>query len=90
MVFILEQLLTVYGYIVIIRAIWSWFSPSYDNPIYKVLIAMTEPVLSKIRDLLPNTGGIDLSPLFLLLLLGAIRVYVLRFLFTLPTEFYGG
>jgi YggT family protein len=49
------------------------------------LYRVTEPALRRIRAVLPNLGGIDLSPLVLLLLitaagiaLGAIRGYLLR------------
>jgi len=37
---------------------------------------LTEPVLRPIRGILPNLGGIDLSPLVLILLLQAFRIFL--------------
>ncbi len=37
---------------------------------------VTEPALRPIRNFLPNLGGIDLSPLVLILLLSALRIFI--------------
>lgn len=66
---VLDQLLSVYVYIIIIRALLSWFSPDPYNPLYRLLIQLTEPVLEKIRRIMPNLGGIDLSPIILILII---------------------
>ena len=73
----IDQLLGIYIYIIIIRAIMSWFMPSYNNPVYRVVITLTEPVLRHIRRLLPDMGGFDVSPILLILLIGMIRNYIL-------------
>jgi YggT family protein len=59
--------LTLYIYVIIARAIISWVSPDPYNPIVRFLYRATEPVLCRIRALLPPLGGIDLSPLIVLL-----------------------
>ena len=74
----IDQLLALYVYIIIIRAIMSWFAPRYDNPFYRVLIIITEPVLMHIRKIIPNLGGIDISPIVLILLIGLVRNYFFR------------
>lgn len=80
---VLNTLLTVYVYIVIIRALVSWFSPDPYNPLYRILIDLTEPILSRIRKIMPNLGGIDLSPIILILIIEwLIRGILLRILFT--------
>jgi YggT family protein len=65
---LLLTLVNLYEIIIIIRAVISWFSPDPYNPLYQLLIRITEPVLSWFRRLIP-TAGIDLSPLIVLLLL---------------------
>jgi YggT family protein len=60
---ILSLLLSVYGYVLLARAIISWI-PNLDpyNPIVQFLYQITEPVLEPIRRLIPPLGGmIDIS-----------------------------
>jgi YggT family protein len=64
---LLDIVITVYIWIVIIRVIVSWFNVSPYNPYTQFLIKVTEPALYKIRRLLPDFGGLDLSPMVLIL-----------------------
>ena len=67
---VLHYVLYTYMLIVIARAILSWVSPDPYNPIVRFLYTVTEPVLYRIRRLLPfDMGGIDFSPMILVLLL---------------------
>ncbi len=68
-------LLDVYMWVVIARALVSWVNPDPYNPIVRFLVLVTEPVLRPIRRLLPPTkfGGIDLSPLIVILLLQFVK-----------------
>ena len=66
---ITDILLTIYTFIIIARAIISWVSPDPYNPIVNFLYRATEPVLYRVRTLLPDLGGIDLSPLVVLLVI---------------------
>ena len=56
-------------WIVIIAALISWVSPDPRNPIVRFLYAVTEPLFRPFRRLIPpsRTGGIDLSPIFVIL-----------------------
>jgi YggT family protein len=49
------------------------------------LYRVTEPALRPFRQLLPNFGGIDVSPIFVLIIIGVIRRYILPGLFTAIT-----
>ncbi|OQX70613.1 MAG: hypothetical protein B6D62_04190 [Candidatus Cloacimonas sp. 4484_275] len=69
--FIIIKLLNVYSVLIILRAVISWFSPDPYNPLYHLLIRLTEPVLGRIRRLLP-TSGIDFSPFIALILIELI------------------
>jgi len=73
--------LQIYVYIVIIRALISWFNPDPRNQLYRLLYDITEPVLLRIRRLLPDMRGIDISPIVLILLIHLTRVVVLNILF---------
>jgi len=64
---ITDILLTLYTFIIIGRAIISWVNPDPYNPIVSFLYRATEPILYRVRALLPDLGGIDLSPLVVLL-----------------------
>ena len=58
--------LGAYMWIIIGRAILSWVNPDPYNPIVRFLHEVTEPVLSRIRRLVPAfAGGIDFSPVIL-------------------------
>ena len=67
---VLHIVLYTYMLIVIARAILSWVSPDPYNPIVRFLYNVTEPVLYRIRRLMPfDTGGIDFTPMILILVL---------------------
>ena len=75
-------LLRLYIYVLIAAAVLSWLVAfnvvNMHNEIVRavgnLLYQLTEPVLRPIRNILPNLGGIDLSPLIVLLLLQAARM----------------
>ena len=65
---LLDFLLTAYMWIIIGRAVISWVNADPSNPIVRFLYQATEPVLSRIRRFLPmSMGGIDFSPMILIL-----------------------
>jgi len=67
-------------WLVIIAALISWVSPDPRNPIVRFLYVVTEPMFRPFRRLLPpsRTGGIDLSPLFVLVIIYAASRFVAR------------
>ena len=54
---------------IFIRALLSWFSNGPRHPISQLLHSFTDPILHPIRRILPATGGIDLSPLVVFILI---------------------
>jgi YggT family protein len=60
---IIDTFLLIMQFAIIGRAILSWFDRSGQNPISQVLIQLTEPIISPIRQIMPRTGMIDLSPM---------------------------
>lgn len=80
---VLKILLTVYMWIIIIRALISWVSPDPYNPIVQFLYQVTEPILYRVRRYLPYTGGIDLSPLVVILIIIFLQSFLVNSLFQL-------
>lgn len=65
---LLDFLLSVYLWMVVGRAVISWVNADPHNPVVRFLYEVTEPLLSRIRRLLPlSMGGIDFSPMILIL-----------------------
>jgi len=70
--------ITVYIWIIIIRALISWVNPDPFNPVVRFLYRATEPVLRPIRRKLPTfQSGLDLSPLLVILGLEIVDRFVL-------------
>jgi YggT family protein len=67
---ILYTLLQIYSFILLARVLLSWF-PNIDrsNQIVQFLYDVTEPVLKPIRDMLPQNGMMDFSPLVAFLII---------------------
>jgi YggT family protein len=67
-------------WIVIIAALVSWVSPDPRNPIVRFLYAVTEPLFRPFRRLVPpsRTGGIDLSPIFVILAIYLLSRFLAR------------
>jgi YggT family protein len=82
---ILDLAITVYIYVVIARALISWVNPDPYNPIVRFLHSVTDPVLYRLRRMLPflQAGAFDLSPIVLLLLLSVFQQLVVGFLLQL-------
>ena len=83
---LLEFLLNIYMYIVIARAIISWVNADPYNPIVRFLYRATEPLLGRIRKILPDLGGLDLSPLLVLLAIIFMQKFVINSIFEMVTR----
>ncbi|HXW84319.1 MAG TPA: YggT family protein [Candidatus Binataceae bacterium] len=75
---ILERLLWAYTWIVIIAALLTWIEPNPYNPIVRFLYSITEPVFGWVREHLPVFfGGIDFSPLIVLIVIEFVQQVIL-------------
>jgi YggT family protein len=86
LLFLIYSLIDLAIFIVIVNAIVSWLvvfnvlnirNPTV-NRILRGLDAVTDPMLRPIRRFMPNLGGIDISPIILILLLQALRILIER------------
>jgi YggT family protein len=80
-VYVITLILDIYMWIIIARALISWVNPDPYNPIVSFLYRATEPVLSRVRRILPNMGGIDLSPLIVIFIIYLLKQVVTRLLY---------
>lgn len=55
--------------LVVVSSILSWFRPDPRNPVVKILSAVVDPLLHPVRAILPATGGMDFSPMIVILVL---------------------
>lgn len=80
--YILHTVIWLYTWVIIISALLSWVRPDPYNPIVRTLRALTEPVLWRVRRNLPflYIGGLDLSPVALILALQFLDYVLVRFL----------
>jgi len=68
----------VYIWLIIIRALLSWFNPDPFNKFVQLLHDITEPVLRPVRRLLPVNLGIDISPIIIIILLYFTQSFIAR------------
>jgi YggT family protein len=81
----ISSLITLYIYVIIASAVMSWLIAfNVVNPynqfvrsIWQGLNALTEPLLRPIRRWMPDLGGIDISPVVLILLCAFVQTVVL-------------
>ena len=74
---LISLLINVFVFAVFARAILSWVNPGAFNAAASILATLTEPLLDVCRKVIPNLGGIDLSPLAALLLLQLAKMVFL-------------
>ena len=83
-------LLWAYTWVVVIRAVVSWVNPDPYNPVVRILHRLTEPLLKPLRRLVPphRLGGLDLSPLILILLIQLVRSTIAYSIFGAPVRVF--
>jgi YggT family protein len=70
---LIAALIDLYSFIVLGAVIVSWLPLDRRNGLVDTLHRLTEPALAPIRRVLPPIGGLDLSPMVLLLALQVLR-----------------
>jgi YggT family protein len=76
---ILKIVLELYMWIMIIRALLTWVNPDPYNPIIQFLNSITEPVLYRVRQLIPMSGvGIDFSPMIVILIIIFLQSFLVN------------
>ena len=81
--------LQIYVWVLIASAVLSWLIAfnvintrnQFVATVWDMLYRMTEPVLRPIRERLPNLGGLDISPIILLLIIYFIQSVIVRYIY---------
>jgi len=75
---LLDMVLFLAMIIVIARAVLSWVSPDPYNPIVRIINQLSEPLLFPIRRRVPYLGGMDLSPIILLMVIFFLQNFLVQ------------
>ncbi len=78
----------VFYWAIIVRILLEWFSPraigrrDFWGTLYSLTFRLTEPLIQPIRRLLPDFGGLDISPVIVIFLISFITRVLIRLLST--------
>lgn len=76
---LLYYTLEVLKWLIIIRAVMSWFVSSTTNNLFvEVVRGVTEPILRPIANIIPDMGGVDVSPVVAFLAIVFLQQLVLN------------
>ena len=86
---LVDTIITIYIWLLIASAVLSWLIAfnvvNTRNPIVnsvgEFLYRVTEPLLRPIRNLMPNLGGIDVSPVILILIILFLQNVIERYIY---------
>jgi YggT family protein len=86
---IVMVVLNLYTWIIIAGAVLSWLIAfgvvnirnDFVRSIWNLFLALTEPFLRPIRNFLPSTGGIDISPIILLLAVMLVERIIIYYIY---------
>jgi YggT family protein len=74
---LISLLINVFVFAIFARAILSWLNPGTFNAASNLLYSLTEPLLATCRRIVPDLGGIDLSPLIVLVGLQLAKMLII-------------
>ncbi|MCL4676872.1 MAG: YggT family protein [Pararhodobacter sp.] len=72
---LLQVVLSFFFWIIIASVVASWLAPGGHSPVIQLLHELTEPLLAPARRLIPPLGGLDFSPILILLALDLSEKY---------------
>ena len=88
---VVKAVLNIYWWIIIASAVLSWVNPDPYNPIVRFLRSATEPVMYRVRRVLPLAfGGVDFTPIVVLLAITFLQVFLVNTLYQLAASVGGG
>jgi YggT family protein len=88
---VVKAVLNIYWWIIIASAVLSWVNPDPYNPIVRFLRSATEPVMYRVRRVLPLAfGGVDFTPIVVLLAITFLQVFLVNTLYQMAATVGGG
>ena len=75
---LLDFVLLLYIVLILVRVVISFVGADSYHPVVPLVMQLTEPVMKPFRRLIPNVGGLDFSPMVLLLAITLARVLIAK------------
>ena len=69
--------LNIIFWAMVISVILSWVAPGSHNPGAELVAQITEPVLAPFRRIIPNLGGLDISPIFAFIVIQLLQSWLI-------------
>jgi YggT family protein len=88
-----SQIIDIYFFAILFTVVLSWLAPRSLHPGAVLLYQLTEPLMGFVRRLLPDLGGLDFSPVLLLIMINLIDILVIKNLaamFAMPSGLVPG
>ena len=73
---VINTTLTIFFFSIIGAVILSWVAPNNPNPILKIIEEISDKLLAPIRKFIPALGGLDFSPIFALILIRQLEIFL--------------
>ncbi len=80
---VVDIVFEVLVWLIIARCILSFVRHNPYQPVIRFVYDVTEPIMAPFRRLIPAAGGLDFSPIVVLLVLSLVQRIVVRFLYTI-------
>lgn len=77
---IFQIFLELYSLIILARVLMSWINIDPYSPVARVIYDLTEPLLAPVRNMMPAAGGLDFSPIIVLILLQVVGSMIVMML----------
>ena len=74
---VLSLLLKIYFWGLLITVIASWVAPNSYNPVLILINQILEPAMKPIRKIMPDMGGLDISPIIMFLTIQVLEILVI-------------
>ena len=77
---VISSQLAIYIFLfsILIQVVMSWINPGAYNPVLSVLYSLNEPLLAPARRMIPPMGGLDLSPIVVMVALQLVAILLVR------------
>lgn len=77
---IVQLFFQLYSFVILARVLMSWVNIDPYSPVARTIYDLTEPVLAPVRNLMPAAGGLDFSPIIVLVLLQVLEAMIVMML----------
>jgi len=78
--------INIFLFAILIQVIISWINPGSYNPVLGLIHSLTEPLLAPVRRRMPDMGGLDLSPMVVMIGLVVLEMLLIPPIKTMITQ----